>query len=47
MALIRFYEKRGADWTDAVEFTLARENGRLEQIIGRPFCRRRLRASAT
>jgi len=32
-ALIRFYEKRGADWLDAAEFTLAKHSGRLEMLL--------------
>ena len=34
--LIRFYEKRGADWTVPAEFTLVRHSGNLERII-RPW----------
>ena len=34
--LIRFYEKRGSDWTVAAEFTLARHSGNLERIV-RPW----------
>lgn len=32
--LIRFYERRGWNWLDAVEFTLSRHSGRLEYVIG-------------
>lgn len=36
--LIRFYEKRGADWTIPAEFTLVQHSGNLEKII-RPWGR--------
>lgn len=36
VALIRFYEKRGWDWTCAAEFVLARHSGILDIVLKRP-----------
>ena len=33
-ACIRFYERRGKDWRNAVEFILAKHSGRLEIVVG-------------
>jgi hypothetical protein len=37
--LIRFYEKRGSDWTSAAEFTLVKHSGNLDKILNRKFVR--------
>ena len=37
--LIRFYERRGSDWTSAAEFTLVRHSGNLDKILNRQFVR--------
>lgn len=37
--LIRFYERRGSDWTVAAEFTLARESGNMDRIIRPKYVR--------
>lgn len=32
-ACIRFYERRGLDWTTVVEFILVKHSGNLERIL--------------
>jgi hypothetical protein len=35
IALMRYYEKQGWDWSSAMEFTLQSHNGTLESLIVR------------